>query len=444
MERVSVPGGRETGSTAGLVELIESVQQPLASAADLDPLLDRIGDARYVLLGEASHGTSEFYTWRARISQRLIQEKGFAFIAVEGDWPDCYHINRYIKGYADAGDTAVAVLQTFQRWPTWMWANWEVAALAEWLRRHNEGLADEQKAGFYGLDVYSLWESMATIMDYLEENQSEAVEAARRAYFCFEPFGQDVQAYARSTMMVPESCEDEVVDLLLELRRKARPYDGDTEAAFDADQNALVLVNAERYYRAMVRSGANSWNIRDNHMMDSLDRLMAYHGPDAKGIVWAHNTHIGDARATDMAAAGMENLGQLAREKRGKDAVVLVGFGSHRGRVIAGRRWGAPMERMRLPPARSRSWESLLHQAGEHDKLLILDDMAEAAAARAWRGHRAIGVVYQPDQEFGNYVPTLLPGRYDAFLFMDESQALHPLHITPDLSQPPETYPWGV
>jgi erythromycin esterase len=235
-----------------------------------------------------------------------------------------------------------------------------------------------------------------------------------------------------------------VIELLLELRQQAHTDAADGEAAFSAEQNALVLVNAERYYRTMVRSGTDSWNVRDRHMMATLERLMAHHGPGTKGIVWAHNTHIGDGRATDMASAGMVNLGQLAREQQGDQGMVLVGLGSYQGSVIAGRRWGAPMEQMRVPHGRAGSWEAIMHQAGDQDKLLLLDDLAGAQPAREWRGHRAIGVVYQPDQEFGNYVPSSLPRRYDAFLFLDESQALHPLHTTPDTSKPPDTYPWGV
>jgi erythromycin esterase-like protein len=433
----------------GLSQEIRNIARPLADAGDLDPLLDAIGDARYVLLGEASHGTSEYYSWRARLSQRLIREKGFSFLAVEGDWPDCYRVNRYVKGYRGAGESAREVLHAFDRWPTWMWANWEVVALAEWLKGHNQSLDEGRKVGFYGLDVYSLWESLHSLMSYLKRTDPEALAAAERAFRCFEPYGEDVQEYARATAFVPTSCEDEVVGLLGELRGRSKLYENDPEAAFNAEQSALVVVGAERYYRAMVRGGPESWNVRDHHMADTLDRLMVHHrarqGQRPKAIVWEHNTHIGDARATDMANAGMTNIGQLARERHEGEGVFLVGFGSYRGSVIAGRSWGAKMERMPVPEAREGSWEELLHGAVGKDGLLLLSG-AEGDALFEPRGHRAIGVVYNPAHErYGNYVTTILPERYDAFLYLDESQALHPLHLaSTDGREPPDTYPWGV
>ena len=422
---------------------LQSASHALRSTESLDPLLDRIGEARIVMLGEASHGTSEYYQWRARISQRLIAEKGFDFIAVEGDWPDCYQVNRYIKGYPEAGNSALQVLQAYERWPTWMWANWEVVALCEWLRRHNAGRA--RQAGFYGLDVYSLWESMTAIMDYLRQSHPEAVAAAREAYLCFEPYGESEQAYAWATRMVPTTCENEVVRVLHALRQSGRSYDSDPEAAFNAEQNALVMVNAERYYRAMVQSNAGSWNVRDRHMAETLDRLLDFHGPQSRAIVWAHNTHIGDARFTDMAGAGMVNLGQLAREQHDQEGVVLAGFGSLQGTVIAAPEWGALMEVMQVPEARPGSWEDMLHDANPGDQLLLLDELRPNEALMEARGHRAIGVVYNPEHEaYGNYVPTILPGRYDAFLYIDQSHALHPLHIEPKKFDPPDTYPWGL
>jgi len=426
-----------------LAEHFREISHPLTQPSDLDPLIERIGDARYVLLGEASHGTSEFYLWRAVLTRRLIREKGFSFVAVEGDWPDFYRVNRYVKGYENAGEKASEVLHAFERWPTWMWANWEVAAFAEWLRRHNQNLDDAHKAGFFGLDVYSLWESMEAIIDYLRREVPEAVDAATEAFSCFEPYNRDEQAYAAQTAFVPDSCENEVVELLAEIRRKVKTFPRDGEAEFSAEQNALVAVNAERYYRAMVRGDASSWNLRDRHMVETLERLVDFHGP--KGIVWAHNTHVGDARETSMAQAGMVNIGQLVREGRGQDDVVLVGFGSYAGSVIAGRRWGAKMERMRMPAARSQSWEALMHRSGAGDGLMFCEDLKKRKQSLDPRGHRAIGVVYAPESEgFGNYVPTVLPRRYDAFLYLDETRALHPMHIEADGGKrPPETYPWG-
>jgi erythromycin esterase-like protein len=433
---------RREDAAGYLVEEVRQISSQLETITDLDPLIDRIGDARFVLLGEASHGTSEYYRWRARLSLRLIEEKGFKFVSVEGDWPDCYRVNRYIKGYPDAGESARDVLHAFKRWPTWMWANWEIVAFAEWLRTYNQNRS--AKAGFYGLDVYSLWESMESILNYLEKRDPEAVQTALEAYRCFEPYGEDVQSYAWSTRLVPDTCEDEVIDLLLEMQRRANRYDGDPEASFNAEQNALVIKNAEHYYRSMVRSDSGSWNVRDRHMMETLNRLMDLHGPRAKGIVWAHNTHVGDARYTDMPRAGMLNIGQLAREQHLNEGVVLAGFGSHQGSVIAGKSWGAPMEQMQVPEAREGSWEDVLHQAGG-DQLVLFDQDSMSDEIKEPRGHRAIGVVYQAEAEsYGNYVPTILPKRYDAFLYIDETEALHPLHIEPEELKPPDTYPWGV
>jgi erythromycin esterase-like protein len=272
------------------------------------------------------------------------------------------------------------------------------------------------------------------------------MQAAIRAFECFEPYGEDVQEYARATMWVPETCEDDVVALLRELRHGSRAYDDSRESYFNAEQNALVARNAERYYRTMVRGGASSWNVRDRHMVETLERLMRHHGPAAKAIVWEHNTHIGDARATDMRQQGEINVGQLVREEHGDDDVVLVGFSSHRGTVIAGESWDAPLQAMEVPPGRPESWEDVLHRAGEVNKLLLLRDIPRTSPMHDERGHRAIGVVYHPPYEHhGNYVPTVLPRRYDALVFIDDSHALHPLHIEPaEVEEVPETYPTGV
>lgn len=414
--------------------------------ADLDPLMERIGEARIVMLGEASHGTHEYYTWRSHITQRLIKEKNFDFIAVEGDWPDSYRLNRYIKNYADAGKNAVDVLHAFHRWPTWMWANWEISALAEWLLKHNYALPSNKKIGFYGLDVYSLWESMEAIMNYLKRVDPLALRVAERAFHCFEPYRKNEgQGYARASMFVADLCEDEVVNLLREIRRKLPQYNTDHEAVLSAEQNAIIAVNAEKYYRAMIAGGPHSWNIRDRHMMETLNRLLEFHGEDSKAIVWEHNTHIGDARATDMTNEGMFNVGELARIEHHENGVVLVGFGSYAGSVIAGKSWGAPMRKTEVPPAPKDTWEGLLHQAGADDKLLIMDNFMDDVFMENHIGHRAIGVVYQPQYEqYGNYVPSILPMRYDAFLFLDQTKALHPLHIKPDGHMIPETYPFGV
>jgi erythromycin esterase len=415
----------------------------LNDSKDLDHLLDNIGNSFVVMLGEASHGTHEFYTWRTAISKRLIQEKGFNFIAVEGDWPDCYTINRFVKGYKDAGNDIGAVLKNFDRWPTWMWGNWEIAALAEWLRRYNTSLLSDKKVGFYGLDVYSLWDSMKVMMDYLEKEDPAAAISVKKAIACFEPFDEDERKYARYTLH-RHGCRDEVLALLKEVRSRALFLDGDREAGFNAEQNALIAVNAEKYYSSMIGFDNESWNIRDRHMMETLEKLMKFHGQGAKGIVWEHNTHIGDARATDMERAGMVNIGQLAREKYGEANVYLAGFASYEGSVVAGQEWGADMEIMTVPGARQGSIEHILHKKKNGNGYLLFRQQ-NADMYNNQINHRAIGVVYDPLMEkFGNYVPSVLAKRYDALIFLDKTVALHPLHLHPDKHKLPATYPFSL
>lgn len=436
----------ESSASRQLVAEIQELARPLQKPSDLEPLLRRIRNAKVVLLGEASHGTHEYYTWRTAITQRLVEEAGFSFVAVEGDWPDCYDVTRFVKGYPQTSNDVIETLHTFRRWPTWMWANEEVRDLITWLRDWNGPRPSADQIGFYGLDMYSLWESLYAVMGFLKKHQPDALPAARRALQCFEPFGEDAQEYARFTSFVPRTCEDDVVKLLAKIRSAPRSYRGDgRDEQFAAEQNALVVKNAEKYYRTMMRSDDSSWNVRDRHMADTLDRLLTHHGPAAKAIVWEHNTHVGDARFTDMADDGMVNVGQLAREMYGPDSVAIVGFGSHHGTVIAGDDWDAPWEIMTVPAARTDSWESVLHEVGAENKLLVFSGGSKELAQR--RGHRAIGVVYHPDREqFGNYVPTVLPKRYDAFLYIDETTAVRPLipAAEAEVEELPETYPSGV
>lgn len=437
----------DKGESIDLTSLIRDNSIDLNNTRDLDILMDAIGDAKYVLLGEASHGTHEYYTWRSAISRRLIVEKGFSFIAVEGDWPDCYRVNRYVKGYTDAGSSAKDVLSAFNRWPTWMWANWEIVSLTEWMRKHNATQPANKRVGFYGLDVYSLWESLEAIINYLDKTDKKAKEVAMQAWHCFEPYSEEEgESYARATAhsWVPASCEAEVVDLLLEIRNKVQQYNTDPEAVLNVERNAMIAVNAEKYYRAMIKGGPFSWNIRDHHMVDTLNKLMDFHGLHAKAIVWEHNTHIGDARATDMRLDGMVNVGQLVNEMHYHDGVVAVGFGSYRGSVIAGRWWNDVMRKMAVPPAVTNSWEYIMHNAGAADRLMLMNQYVKEVLGKKEFGHRAIGVVYNPQRELGNYVPSIMPMRYDAFIFFDETRALHPLHIEPGGHQMPETYPFGM
>lgn len=425
---------------------ILDIAHPLQQAEDLSPLLHRIHEARFVLLGEATHGSSEFYSWRAKLRKRLILEKDFSFVAVEGDWPDCYRINRYVKGYPDSGRNAHEILESFSRWPTWMWANEEVADFIEWLRLFNTTVPNEKKVGFYGLDVYSLWDSLTVIHNFLQKHYPALRAEAERAMQCFESYGRDVYEYARATSLVPSSCEKEVINLLTRLQAGKEELATDhQEAYFNLVQNALVLKNAEAYYRTMIKGGPESWNIRDQHMSSTLENIAKYYGPQSKAIVWEHNTHIGDASYTDMADDGMTNVGELMRKSYPAKDVVLIGFSTYVGSVIAARYWGAHYEIMQVPPARHGSWDEVLHQAARaEDLLLIFSPDKDSEALLQPRGQRAIGVVYQPEYEqHGNYVPTILPRRYDALLYIDKTEALHPITSIP-AKKFPDTYPSGM
>jgi erythromycin esterase len=417
-------------------DLIQSIQEDavrLAKPSDLDAVIDAIGDRKLVLLGEATHGTSEFYTMRAEISKQLIERKGFNLVAVEGDWPACYEINRYVKGYTKHQSSS-EVLAKFERWPRWMWANQEIADFTSWLHSYNQEY--QANAGFYGLDVYSLWDSLDEILKYLEQINSPDLKRAREAISCFDAYRRDGQSYGVSASFFSEDgCEAEVIELLKSLQlEKHHKLNDPEEQELSAEMNALVAVNAERYYRAMVRGGPESWNIRDHHMMQTLNSLLNYHGPNTKVIVWEHNTHIGDARATDMALEGMVNIGQLIREQFGLEQVYAIGFGTYQGTVIAGSEWGSPMKRMEVPPAQPGSWEDAMHQASAYNQWLSFRGKEERYSEAI--GHRAIGVVYHPKYErAGNYVPSVMAARYDGFIHIDQSNALEPLAMIPTLSR---------
>ena len=413
-----------------LVEFIKKEAIPLKQIEDYNPLFDKMSEAKFVLLGESSHGTSEFYKIRAELSKKLIQENGYTYIAVEGDWPACQQINRYIKSYDSVHKNAEEALTAFGRWPTWMWANEELIDFVEWLKSYNQSIPKDKQIGFYGVDVYSLWESMEEIITYLEKTNSPDLEIAKKAFACFEPFNRDPQLYGVSGSFYSEDCREEVVQLLTEITLKKKTYTSYyEEGKLNLEVNALVTANAENYYRTMVTNDTESWNIRDRHMVEVLNRINSYYGESAKGIVWEHNTHVGDARATDMAAEGMVNVGQLLREQIGDENVFIVGFGTHRGTVIAADKWGVNYERMLIPPAQEGSWEDLMHKAGPHDKLLIFNKNNKETFNQTI-GHRAIGVVYNPlYEQYGNYVPSVMNERYDAFIYINTTNALQPLEV---------------
>ena len=435
--------------------LLEAAHPLVGGAHDYDPLMDLIGDAHVVLLGEASHGTHEFYRERARITQRLIEERGFTVVAVEADWPDAYRVNRWIRG--TGGDTVAAeALGGFERFPRWMWRNRDVLAFVSWLRDRNDALdSDARKVGFYGLDLYSLFASIDAVIRYLEEVDPEAARRARYRYGCFDHFGEDTQAYGYAAEVgISASCENAVVRQLQDLRRQAAELsqrDGriPEDEFFFAEQNARLVRSAEAYYRSMFRDQVSSWNLRDRHMAETLDALLAHFdrkGGETRAVVWEHNSHIGDARATSMGEEGELNVGQLARERYGS-AAVLVGVSTYTGTVTAASDWGAPAERKRVRPALDGSFESLFHELQVPDLLLPLRGSDRVAAAlRDPRLERAIGVIYRPETErLSHYFEALLPEQFDAVIHFDESEAVEPLDLTSGwiTGEPPETFPTG-
>jgi len=422
---------------------IMDLARPLGGPRDLGPLINRVGRSRFVCIGEASHGTHEFYQWRATLSRRLIEEHGFTWIGVEGDWPDCWRINQWLRGRGDQDLDSRELLSHFDRWPTWMWANEDVAAFLTWLREWNAGRPESKRVGFYGLDVYSLWDSLSEIIGWLNRYAPDAVDSAMQAWQCFTPYQEDPHRYAWSTRLVPQSCEADIVALLVEVRRQVAAH-SENEEAFNAEQNAEVAAGAERYYRIMVRGDRESWNIRDIHMADTIDRIAHHLGPSSKGLVWEHNTHVGDARATDMASDGLVNVGQLMRERHADEGVSLVGFASHRGTVLAGAEWGAAEQVLPVPDARSGTHEDFLHRALGKPAVLDFGDDRARPWLSARLGHRAIGVLYHPERELGNYVPTIMGGRYDALLWFEETTALRPLRHESTPDEPEfETEPTG-
>lgn len=445
----SVPTGHITQRLADVVHRLEGRQ------TDYDPLMNLIGDARVVLLGEASHGTQEFYRERAHITKRLICEKGFTAVAVEADWPDAYRVNRYVQGRS--GDTeGRQALGDFQRFPIWMWRNREVVNFIEWLRDSNDPRpAGTAKVGFYGLDLYSLHASIGAVLQYLEHVDPEASHRARASYGCFDHFGEDTQSYGYAAGFgMTKSCEDAVVSELRDLQRRAEEYlrrDGFVaeDEFFFAEQNARLVKNAERYYRSMFQGRVSSWNLRDQHMAETLNALMAHlskHHTQAKIVVWEHNSHLGDARATQMGDDGELNVGQLVRERYGREAV-LIGFTTYRGTVTAASEWDGPTERKVVRPALRESYEALFHRVMLPRFLLTWDDSSVAEELRNRRLERAIGVIYLPQTErLSHYFSAHLPGQFDAVLHFDETQAVEPLDMPSEwiTTDAPETFPTGL
>jgi erythromycin esterase-like protein len=443
-------------TTAPLRTTLRDAAHPITgSADDYDLLLELIGDAQVVLLGEASHGTHEFYHERARITRRLIEEEGFAAVAVEADWPDGYRVNRWVRGRSDDRD-AFEALGDFERFPRWMWRNRDVLQFVDWLHRHNAEQPEDRRAGFYGLDLYSLFASMQEVIRFLEKVDPEAAARARHRYSCFDAFGEDTQAYGYAAEFgVTRSCEDQAVQQLLEVQRDRAGLaerDGRVpeDELFYTEQNARLVRNAEEYYRTMFRGRVDSWNLRDRHMSETLEALighLARGGRRARVVVWEHNSHIGDALATEMGQLGEWNIGQLTRQRLG-DRSMLIGFTTYSGTVTAASDWDAPAERKRVRPALPESFEALFHTVGIPDFLLPLRGNARLAEAlEKPRLERAIGVIYRPESErVSHYFEARIPQQFDAVIHLDDTSAVEPLDWSAGWGEgePPETFPTGL
>jgi protein-L-isoaspartate(D-aspartate) O-methyltransferase len=433
--------------TLGETELAESIASSCEKftdidSADLAPLLQRIGDARVVLIGEATHGTSEFYRMRARITRELIERKGFSFVAIEGDWPDAARVDHYVRH----AEFPPSEWTAFARFPVWMWRNEETREFVDWLRLRNSDLEPERRAAFHGLDLYSLHSSIRSVLGYLDEVDPHSARIARLRYGCLTPWQTDPATYGHAALTGRyRSCEDSVVAVLKDLRKKQQAYaEHDGERFLDAAQNALLVTNAEEYYRIMYYGSRASWNLRDQHMFDTLMNLLKHHGPESKGIVWAHNSHVGDANATEMAERGEHNIGQLCKGRFGRGAY-SIGFGTDSGTVAAATDWEGPMLIKNVRPAIDDSYERLCHVSSEPQFLLPLHDgTASKQGLTKPRLERAIGVIYRPETEReSHYFQAVLPEQFDEYIWFDRTHAVTPL-ATEKLKGLPDTYPFGL
>lgn len=441
-----------------LINLINENAAPIrGEKADWDAILSDIGDARFVLLGEASHGTHEFYKARAEITKRLIEEKNFSAIAVEADFPDAYRVNRYVFGFG-SDHSAEDALSDFRRFPLWMWRNRVILELVNWLKSRNEKEFPTERIGFYGLDLYSLHSSIEAVLSYLKKVDPPAAQRASYRYSCFEDFGEDPQSYGyAANFNMSKSCEDEVVEQLLDLKRRAAEYanmDGfiARDEYFFAEQNARLVKNAEEYYRQMFDRRVSSWNLRDKHMTETLSALAGHlenEGKPGKIVVWAHNSHLGDASATEMGERGEWNVGQLTREKFGREDVRNIGFTTYAGTVTAATNWDEPAQLKKVRNGLRGSYENLFHQAEPENFYLDLRDRQIADALRKPLLERAIGVIYRPQTErVSHYFHASLSEQFDAVIHFDKTRAVEPLDDSDDwridTEGVPETFPSGL
>ena len=415
----------EQTDASALASIRQSAHKLSGAANDYDPLMKMIGDARFVLLGEATHGTHEFYRERALITRRLIEEKGFDAVVLEADWTDAFRANEFVQG-ASKDQNAEQSLAGFTRFPQWMWRNTDVEAFTSWLKRHNEGRPQDEMAGFYGLDLYSMAASMEAVLAHVGRGDDPLAADVRRNYACLQPYADEPADYAADVLRPRfDTCEDEVAAVLKALRERGAP--GREDAHFDAVQNARVVAGSERYFRSQAQGTESSWNLRDRHMFETLLALLEVRGPDAKAVVWAHNSHVGHAAATEMGERGETNIGELARKHFG-DAARLVGFGTDRGTVMAASRWDGPPEVRTVRPSLPESYGALFREVGPERFLLDLRQPALRQALRPMRPQRAIGVLYLPETErMSHYFDAALPDQFDAFVFLEETRAVTPV-----------------
>jgi len=414
---------------AGLEGYLATRATSFENVSQLSDLITKAGSRDLVLLGEASHGTHEYYHWRAQITKELITRHGFDFIAVEGDWASIYQLNKYVKGNHPTARSARDVLVTFDRWPRWMWANTDVLNLAEWLKSHNSSLPAEERVGFYGMDVYGQWGAMNDLIAFTREFLPHRLSEIEVKLGCFAAFKDNEWEYARGVAAGQPSCFDGLARVINILDGYQARFEGDDyRVFFRARQNALVMKNAESFFRLAMVSQARSWNSRVDHMWQTVTGLKRLYGENSKGIVWAHNTHVGDSRATSMGLHNQHNIGRLSRAALGEEDVFIVGFGTRVGTVLAGREWEAPMQVMNVPEAMAGSLDYYMGKIDYSQFFLKFtsEDRKHPLLAETI-GHRAIGVTYDPTREAGNYVPTLPAHRYDAIIFFQETRALRPV-----------------
>jgi protein-L-isoaspartate(D-aspartate) O-methyltransferase len=441
-------GRRPAARPTGLSTLVARSAEPFATHedADLRPLLARIGKARVVLLGEASHGTCEFYDLRARITQALIAaDPNIRIVAVEADWPDARQIDRFVRGHAADPHPERA----FTRFPSWMWANEQVLAFAKHLRDWNATRAHAAQVGFYGLDLYSLYTSIRSVLGYLDDVDPDAAAVARARYGCLTPWEHDPASYGAAAMRGKfESCADEAVHMLEHFLRQRLAYEPrDPDRYFDAERNAALVKDAERYYRAMYYGRSDSWNLRDRHMFETLEALLEHAGEHARAVVWAHNSHLGNAAATSMSARGETNVGELCRERFAADCY-SIGLGTDHGTVAAAADWEAPMQVMSVRPAHESSYERVCHDTGIAGFLLPLRANANPqlrGALASEKLERAIGVIYRPQTELAShYFHASLPRQFDEWIWIDETSAVKPIAVRTDRGRKPQTFPFGL